>query len=300
LDGPGIFGQSKLRVRADPAQTAGSRLRSRDVAGFVIADARYRATAKVPLHTHEWAGLAYVYGGQFTKRIGRAERDCGPGTVTFETPGVEHAECYGRADVHQLVIELSPARFDTLREILPAPGCLEHAAPMALAGRLRRELGTSDTASALAIEGLALELLANAGRAVDGSRTAPSWLGLIVSRLRDECRQQLTVSDLAATAGVHPTHVARVFRARMGCSVGEFQRRLRVEWAMIQLQQSESSLDAIARDAGFFDQSHFCRVFGRHMGTSPGQFRQFARLEGNLRRSQKTRHGGRSTAPMRA
>ena len=272
-------------MRADPAQTAGSRLRSRDVAGFVIADARYHAHADVPLHTHASAGLAYIFAGRYTKRIGQSERDCGPGTMTVEPPGVEHGERYGRDDARVLFIELSPARFDMISQIIPAPVCLEHAAPMALAGRLRRELRASDTASALAIEGLALELVAHAGRLVDRRPAAPSWLGLIVSRLRDECRQQLTVSDLAASAGVHPAHVARVFRARMGCSVGEFQRRLRVEWAMIQLQRSESSLDAIALDAGFFDQSHFCRVFGRHVGISPGQFRQSARLESDRRRS---------------
>lgn len=269
----------KLRMRADPAQTAGSRLRSRDVAGFVVADARYRAHAKVPLHSHAWAALAYQFAGRYTKRIGHAERDCGPGTMTVEPPGVEHGERYGRDDVRLLFIELSPARFDMVSQIIPAPVCLEHAAAMALAGRLRRELSASDTASALVIEGLALELVANAGRAGDGVRSAPAWLGLILGRLRDECRQPLTVSELAASADVNPAHVARVFRARMGCSIGEFQRRLRVEWAMIQLQRSESSLNAIAQEAGFFDQSHFCRVFGRLVGTSPGQFRQSHKVE---------------------
>jgi AraC family transcriptional regulator len=201
--------------------------------------------------------------------------------MLFEPPGVEHAERYGREGVRALLIEMSAARFDMVREIVPlrTPVCLEHATTLALAERLHRELRTRDTASALAIEGLALELVAHAGRIVDRSANAPSWLGLIVSRLRDECRQQLTVSDLAASAGVHPASVARVFRARMGCSVGEFQRRLRVEWAMTQLQRSDASLDAIALDAGFFDQSHFCRVFRRQVGASPGQFRRSARQE---------------------
>jgi AraC family transcriptional regulator len=279
LDGDGVLGQSKLMKRADPTQTAGSRLRSRDVAGFVIADAQYRALAAVAPHIHAWAGLALIVAGRFTKRIGRAERDCRPGTVTFEPPGVEHGERYGREGVRALLIEMSAPRFDMVSEIMPlqTPVCLEHAAPLALAGRLLRELRTNDTASALAIEGLTLELVAHVGRVVDRSANSPSWLRLIVNRLRDECRRQLTVSDLAAGAGVHPAHVARVFRTRMGCSVGEFQRRLRVEWAMAQLQWSDASLDAIALEAGFFDQSHFCRVFRRQVGASPGQFRRSAR-----------------------
>lgn len=248
----------------------------------MIADARYHALAKTARHTHEWAALAYVFMGWQAKRLGRVERECGPKALIFEPPGIEHAERYGRDDVRMLFIELSPARFDMARSILRSPVCLEHAAPLALAARLRRELLTGDTASALVIEGLALELIAHAGRIVDRSPSAPPWLRLIVSRLRDECRQQFTVTDLARSAGVHPAQVARAFRAHMGCSVGEFQRRLRIEWAMIQLQQSESPLHAIARDAGFFDQSHFCRVFGRHVGTSPGQFRRGASVGAGL------------------
>jgi AraC family transcriptional regulator len=279
LDGNGVLAQSKPTTRADPTQTAGSRVRSRDVAGFIVADARYRTHATVAPHVHGLAGLAFIIAGRYVKRIGRAERDCQRGTMTFEPPGVEHAERYGREGVRALLIEQSPARFDMVSQIMPLqnPICLEHAAPLALAVRLLRELRSDDTASALTVEGLALELVGHTGRVTDRSVSTPSWLRLIVCRLRDECRNQLTVSDLAATAGVHPAHVARVFRARMGCSIGEFQRRLRVEWAMVQLEQSDLPLDAIAFDAGFFDQSHFCRVFRRHLGTSPGDFRRSAR-----------------------
>jgi AraC family transcriptional regulator len=279
LDDGGVIGQSKLMRRADPTQTAGSRSRSRNVAGFVIAGTQYRPLAAVTPHIHALAGLAFIVAGRNAKRFGRVEHDCRPGTMTFEAPGVEHAERYGREAVRALLIEMSAARFDMVSEIMPlrTAVCLEHAAPPTLAKRLLRELQSNDTASALAIEGLALELVAHAGRVVDRSAKVPSWLRLIVSRLRDECRQQLTVSDLAAEAGVHPAHVARVFRTRMGCSVGEFQRRLRVEWAMAQLQWSAASLDVIALEAGFFDQSHFCRVFRGQVGVSPGQFRRSVR-----------------------
>jgi len=261
-------------TRADPERTAGTRLRSRDVAGFIIAEARYRAGIAVPLHTHACAGLAIIYAGRYMKRIGRQERECRPGTITFEPPGVEHAERYGRDDVRVLLVEVSGVRFELVSRFMRGPVCLEDAAPMALAARLLRELSETDTASALALEGLALELIAHAARAVDHVPSAPSWLEPIVDRLQDEFREALTLSDLAATAGVHPAHAARVFRARMNCSIGEFQRRLRVEWAMARLQQSELPLDAIALQAGFFDQSHFCRVFRRHVGVSPGQFRR--------------------------
>src|SRR5438067_313365 len=88
LDSDDVVGQSKLMTRADPTQTAGSRLRSRDVAGFVVADAQYRPHVTVAPHVHARAGLAFIVAGRYAKRIGRAERECGPGTMTFEPPGV--------------------------------------------------------------------------------------------------------------------------------------------------------------------------------------------------------------------
>jgi AraC-like DNA-binding protein len=39
------------------------------------------------------------------------------------------------------------------------------------------------------------------------------------------------VTELATTAGVHPTELACMFRAHYGESIGEYARRLRLEWA---------------------------------------------------------------------
>jgi len=72
---------------------------------------------------------------------------------------------------------------------------------------------------------------------------------------------------------VHPAHLARVFRAREGCSIGEFARRCRIEWAASQLATTSASLSTLAHAAGFCDQSHFTRVFARQLGMSPGRYR---------------------------
>ena len=50
-------------------------------------------------------------------------------------------------------------------------------------------------------------------------------------------------------------------------------RRLRIEYAKIQLLRTDEPLAAIAVDSGFADQSHFTRTFARVEGTTPGRFR---------------------------
>src|SRR5215471_14169195 len=83
------------------------------------------------------------------------------------------------------------------------------------------------------------------------------------------------VDGVTRRRGEHtPVHLARAFRVHFGCSVGEFLRRRRVEWAANALATTEESLAAIAQCAGFCDQSHFTRVFRHVMGMRPGAYRR--------------------------
>jgi AraC family transcriptional regulator len=128
----------------------------------------------------------------------------------------------------------------------------------------------------LAAEGLALELLAAATREAitdSSQRPTPRWLTSAEELLRTRTDECIRLSDLAAVVGVHPIHLARTFRARHGVSVGEYGRRVRIEWAAAEIARGEASLAAVATEAGFADQSHFTRLFKRYVGTTPARFR---------------------------
>ncbi|HEX7111160.1 MAG TPA: helix-turn-helix transcriptional regulator, partial [Mizugakiibacter sp.] len=75
-------------------------------------------------------------------------------------------------------------------------------------------------------------------------------------------------------AGVHPAHLARRFRRALGLSVGEYQRRLRIEATREALAHSPQPIAAIAAAAGFADQSHYARVFQRLTGEAPRDYRR--------------------------
>jgi AraC family transcriptional regulator len=85
------------------------------------------------------------------------------------------------------------------------------------------------------------------------------------------------LSELASEVGVNAAHLARVFRARYGTSVGEYGRRLRLDWAAGEIARDDRPIAEIATEAGFADQSHFTRLFRRHVGTTPARFREEAR-----------------------
>jgi AraC family transcriptional regulator len=92
--------------------------------------------------------------------------------------------------------------------------------------------------------------------------------------LCDRGTTPLRCTDLALEAGVHPVHLARVFRARHGISPGEYLRRRRLDWAAHRLAESAVPIADIALEAGFADQSHLTRSFHRWMGLTPLQYRR--------------------------
>src|SRR5262245_35676700 len=72
----------------------------------------------------------------------------------------------------------------------------------------------------------------------------------------------------------HPVHLAREFHKYYQCTIGEYLRKLRIDFACHEVISSDSTLAEIALDAGFFDQSHFSRTFKCHTGLTPTEFRE--------------------------
>src|SRR5262249_58739901 len=86
--------------------------------------------------------------------------------------------------------------------------------------------------------------------------------------------ERLPREEIAQGAGIHPARLCHGFHEQYGCSVGEYLRQRRVEFACRQLATSDAPLVEIALAAGFADQSHFSKVFKRRMGMTPAAFRQ--------------------------
>jgi AraC family transcriptional regulator len=148
-----------------------------------------------------------------------------------------------------------------------------------VARRMRRELRIGDDAAAVAIEGLALELVASVSRHLSQSRprSIPRWLHVVRERLHDEHAKPLRLHVLARDAGVHPVSLARAFRQQFGCSPGEYLRQRRFDHACTELAETERSIAAIALDTGFASPSHFATAFRAALGVSPREYRTGAR-----------------------
>lgn len=198
-------------------------------------------------------------------------------TITWHPPGISHSDEIGRKGGKFFTIEVQNSWLDRLQELAPVPDTLcdiRGGELVWLAMRLYREHKEAQLASPLVIEGVMLEMLAIATRQrMPNEKRPPVWLNRVVELLQADFQRNITTGDLAVEAGVHPVHLAAVFRKFHNQTVGEYQQQLRVQFAARQLGNPELPLTEIAQIAGFSDQSHLTRIFKRFSGTTPGAFR---------------------------
>jgi len=252
----------------------------RQVGGFVLTEGVYPPAMHIRRHDHEPASLCIVMTGGYDERFGAKTRRATPGCVIVHPAGEHHAEVHDAVCTRLLTIEIEPG---LLRDLRPATRALdepwhrEDFAVAAVASRVCRDLDDEDASAELDIESTILEMLATLDRRRTLDSTGARWL----SRVRD-CLEASPASPpgmrrLAELAGVHPMHLARVFRRQFGCSVGAYARRLRVGRAVALLQEGALELAAIAQETGFADQSHMTRLVLAQTGLTPGAWRRRSR-----------------------
>lgn len=241
----------------------GQRLSVRSIGPYLLSLTRYERDAHLPLHAHERPFATVVVGGRYRETVRGATRICAADAIVVHEPQESHADTFAATttclDVHGPSFERSA--------VLSTP------AATAMAMKLRREFRHPDAFSSMVIESVMLELAAESGRGVRDEHRAPAWLRQLRETIEERFCEPLTIAELAASAGVHPTHAARAFRHCYGTTAGELLRELRVGYAKQRLASNDSLFD-IAADCGFADQSHFTRTFRRATGTTPAAFRR--------------------------
>lgn len=99
----------------------------------------------------------------------------------------------------------------------------------------------------------------------------------IMNAILERPEAEHTVDELAAQAGVTPTHFCRIFKKATGVSPHQYVMKARLNRAQHMLEQSEASMATIAESLGFTSQSHFTRAFRQFAGETPSDFRRRGR-----------------------
>jgi AraC family transcriptional regulator len=258
--------------------TLGSVVSSVTAGGFDVLISSYRPFESHPYHVHDRPAFVYVIDGEVEVRTPSDSQRCVPASMRLIPAGDRHQTRYGANAAHALVMGIGSERTSDLREhsaVLDSPSYHAPRTPATVyAERVMREMVRNDSATPLAIEALMLELLATGIRKfATVERRLPAWLTRVRERVDAEFKDRLSLESLALDAGVHPVHLSRTFRRYFGCSIAQYQRALRLEWAAAQLMSGHHPLSRIAVDAGFADHSEFTRRFTEANGVTPSRYR---------------------------
>lgn len=257
-------------------------LKKHEVSGFTLFESLYPPGLRQPRHTHALASFSFVLAGSYVESFGSRPVARQPSTIIFHPPQESHSVDYGGEAVRILSVQVDFKRLDQIREhsvVLDCPSSHRRETIAWLCRRIYKEFGQMDAASSLAIEGLVLEILAEAARNRERAmeRKCPRWIERAREFLHDNFLEPFVLEDVARSAGVHAVHLARVFHQQFGCTVGEYVRRLRVEFACQKISATELSLSEIALMAGFADQSHLTKTFKNFFGLTPSEYRKIFR-----------------------
>lgn len=260
-----------------------TRANSFEVGNIRVIDATFPPHVKLETHCHRRAGCSVVLEGAIEKVFSGKTCTSPTSSVVIMPPQEQHKARFARHGGRILIIEPaldSDETTDSFKRLFDCIHNFQDARISRMAWQICGELKDPDAVSPLAIEGLALALLARATRRHNTRHEKPlppPWLNRAREYLHDTFSTNVRVSEVAENVGVHPVHLARVFRQHHGVSPGEYLREVRLEWATAQLLSTRCSIGDIALRAGFADQSHFTRAFKRHVGLTPGQYRRQVR-----------------------
>ena len=122
--------------------------------------------------------------------------------------------------------------------------------------------------------GLVLSLLQEYSKGSADSPDQPEFLNWITSFMSLHLSEPLSVSDLAARAGLSASRFSQVFRDRFGRPPHQFLLHLRVQRAQDLLHHTSLPMREISAQCGFSDVHHFAKTFKRLSGQTPGSYRR--------------------------
>jgi AraC-like DNA-binding protein len=91
--------------------------------------------------------------------------------------------------------------------------------------------------------------------------------------------QTISNEYLAGKANLATNSFARLFRENLGLTVQQYVTKRRLEKSLHLLHHTQSKMERIAIDCGFYDIHHFSRVFKKIMNVSPSDYKKKKTME---------------------
>ena len=113
----------------------------------------------------------------------------------------------------------------------------------------------------------------------------------IVARIKEEYRQDPSLSEMAQVVNLSPSRLRYLFKKEMGVAPGHYLKRFRLGLAKELLETSFLSVKEIISRIGVSDPSHFVREFKKAYGLTPAQYRLSLATTNNVVESERKLEG---------
>lgn len=215
------------------------------------------------------------------------QRQLAPGAVTFSPQGTTVKAVSDQLDSEFLAFSVGSEMVQSTLDDLEVETSILRVepnfnAPSNLAlGRVLRSMLEAGTISDLSAQSATALLLHNFVSSLkehhrdQPRRGLPEWRCRRVEEYIDaHLGESISLSALAAVAGLSPFHFSREFKSARGRSPHAFVLEKRVERAQRLILATRLSLAEIATSTGFCSQAHMTGVFRRLIGSTPGRIRR--------------------------
>jgi AraC family transcriptional regulator len=222
-------------------------------------------------HCHENPHLILLLNGGNVYNTRRKSAEKMAGDMLFYHSGEIHQTLPGTAFSKCINLEVEQtflANYHVSEQMLQqAAGAGANAKFLVL--KMYKELLVNDALTHTSLQLLFLGLVGNTQKEMPPK---PIWLAQVEALLHDEWDTVPSLETLSKAAGVHPVTISKYFTKYMGCTLGEYLRKIKVEKSMDFIRGGQDSLTEVATKCGFADQSHFIRNFKTYTGLLPKEF----------------------------
>ena len=99
-------------------------------------------------------------------------------------------------------------------------------------------------------------------------------LGVITSYLKEHYKEDITLEKLAGIFGYSPSYLSRMFMKYAKINYKDYLQSVRLEHALLDLQETEKEIGEIALEHGFPNSKALSNLFRKRYGILPNEFRK--------------------------
>ncbi|NBA75540.1 helix-turn-helix domain-containing protein [Emticicia sp. ODNR4P] len=242
--------------------------------GIITSKTAYHDKVDQSYHYHANPHLSFIINGAHLERKNNQTAVKTSKDVLFYHSGEFHQTIPFTPDTKNLNLEIDSyflQKHDISEELLEK-AVLKNVRSKLFMLKLNSELNFNDGLTQTALHSLILDFVAEAD-VKDYQQIL--WCTKLEEFLNDNWNLNHSLEELSILLGVHPVTISKHFPKYIGCTIGEYVRRIRITRSLDLLKSSNQSLTEIALFCGFSDQSHFLRTFKHMTGLNPKSFRNF-------------------------